>query len=352
MKEKSFSKEDNILSERESSSDVSSGTDGSFFDQEDVNLIENKELDNRRNIINGSLSFINKFEFIKKTNLFYNLYVNNISLVLIINIISLLILLIIIFVKSVYQFLSIRNLSDYFMLAIIASLIPFLASTLSKIILLYNDYKNNDKENENRDLMRLLIQKWNIYYSISLLLLSLNFILKLIIINGYNYRQKIFLIIVILIILLSLIILGIIYYFTKSSDNNILIINLMDKISFPLSISILLSFEIINFVEQFNDLIYINNVFCFLLSCLSLVLMVYFNDILFSLLVTLYQMGGIKNISFHNMSFQLFCTLINMGFIIFMSIKNLRNGFYYQNSDNNYTLIDDQFQDSSEETND
>ena len=352
MKEKSFSKEDNILPERESSSDVSSGTDGSFFDQEDVNLIENKELDNRRNIINGSLSFINKFEFMKKTNLFYNLYVNNISLVLIINIISLLILLIIIFVKSVYQFLSIRNLSDYFMLAIIASLIPFLASTLSKMILLYNDYKNNDKENENRDLMRLLIQKWNIYYSISLFLLSLNSILKLIVIDRYNYRHKIFLIIVVLIILLSLIILGIIYYFTKSSDNNILIINLMDKISFPLSISILLSFEIINFVEQFNDLIYINNVFCFLLSCLSLVLMVYFNDILFSLLVMLYQMRGIKNISFHNMNFQLFCTLINMGFIIFMSIKNLRSGFCYQNNDNNYTLIDDQFQTSSEETND
>ena len=274
----------------------------------------------------------------KKTNLFYNLYVNNISLFLIINIISLLILLIIIFVKSLYLFLSIRNLSDYFMLAIIASLIPFLASTLSKIILLYNDYKNNDKENENRDLMRLLIQKWNIYYSISLILLSLNSILKLI---------------VILIILLSLIILGIIYYFTKSSDNNILIINLSDKISFPLSISILLSFEIINFVEQFNDLIYINNVFCFLLSCLSLVLMVYFNDILFSLLVMLYQMGGIKNMSFHNMSFQLFCTLINMGFIIFMSIKNIRSGFSHQNNnDNNYTLIDDQLQDNSEETND
>lgn len=352
MKEKSSSKEDNILSEKESSSDVSSGTDGSFFDQEDVNLIENKELYKRRNIINGSLSFINKFEFMKKNNLFYNLYIDNISLVLIINIISLLILLIIIFVKSVYLFLSISKLSDYFMLAIIASLVPFLASTLSKIIMLYNDFKNKDKENENRDIMRLLIQKWNIYYSISLLLLSLNSILKLIVIDRYNYRHKIILIIVILIILLSLIILGIIYYFTKSSDNNILIINLMDKISFPLSISILLSFEIINFVEQFNDLIYINNVFCFLLSCLSLVLMVYFNDILFSLLVMLYQMGGIKYISFHNMSFQLFCTLINMGFIIFMSIKNIRSGFCYQNNDNNYTLIDDQFQDNSEETND
>ena len=352
MKEKSFSKEESILSEKESSSEVSSGTDGSFFDQEDANLIENKELDNRRNIINGSLSFINKFEFMKKTNLFYNLYVDNISFVLITNIISLLVLLIIIFVKSVYLFLSISKLSDYFMLAIIVSLVPFLTSTLSKIILLYNDYKNNDKENENRDLMRLLIQKWNIYYSISLFLLSLNSILKLIVIDRYNYRHKIILIIVILIILLSLIILGIIYYFTKSSDNNILIINLMDKISFPLSISILLSFEIINFVEQFNDLIYINNIFCFLLSCLSLVLMVYFNDILFSLLVMLYQMGGIKNISFHNMSFQLFCTLINMGFIIFMSIKNIRSGFCYQNNDNNYTLIDDQFQDNSEETND
>lgn len=352
MKEKSFSKDENILQERESSSDVSSGTDGSFFDQEDVNLIENKELYNRKNIINGSLSFINKFEFMKKTNVFYNLYIDDISLVLIINIISLLILLLIIFAKSIYLFLSISKLSDYFMMAIIVSLVPFLVSTLSKIIILYNDYKNNDKENENKDLMRLLIQKWNIYYSISLLLLSLNSILKLIVIDRYNYRHKIILIIVILIILLSLIILGIIYYFTKSSDNNILIVNLMDKISFPLSISILLSFEIINFVEQFNDLIYINNIFCFLLSCLSLVLMVYFNDILFSLLVMLYQMGGIKYISFHNMSFQLFCTLINMGFIIFMSIKNIRSGFCYQNNDDNYTLIDDQFQDNSEETND
>lgn len=352
MKEKSFSKDENILQERESSSDVSSGTDGSFFDQEDVNLIENKELYNRKNIINGSLSFINKFEFMKKTNVFYNLYIDDISLVLIINIISLVILLLIILAKSIYLFLSISKLSDYFMMAIIVSLVPFLVSTLSKIIILYNDYKNNDKENENKDLMRLLIQKWNIYYSISLLLLSLNSILKLIIIDRYNYRHKIILIIVILIILLSLIILGIIYYFTKSSDNNILIVNLMDKISFPLSISILLSFEIINFVEQFNDLIYINNIFCFLLSCLSLVLMVYFNDILFSLLVMLYQMGGIKYISFHNMSFQLFCTLINMGFIIFMSIKNIRSGFCYQNNDDNYTLIDDQFQDNSEETND
>jgi len=352
MKEKSFSKDENILQERESSSDVSSGTDGSFFDQEDVNLIENKELYNRKNIINGSLSFINKFEFMKKTNVFYNLYIDDISLVLIINIISLVILLLIILAKSIYLFLSISKLSDYFMMAIIVSLVPFLVSTLSKIIILYNDYKNNDKENENKDLMRLLIQKWNIYYSISLLLLSLNSIMKLIIIDRYNYRHKIILIIVILIILLSLIILGIIYYFTKSSDNNILIVNLMDKISFPLSISILLSFEIINFVEQFNDLIYINNIFCFLLSCLSLVLMVYFNDILFSLLVMLYQMGGIKYISFHNMSFQLFCTLINMGFIIFMSIKNIRSGFCYQNNDDNYTLIDDQFQDNSEETND
>ena len=47
------------------------------------------------------------------------------------------------------------------MMAIIALLVPFLASTLSKIILLYNDYKNKDKESENKDLMRLLIQNCN-----------------------------------------------------------------------------------------------------------------------------------------------------------------------------------------------
>ena len=165
--------------------------------------------------------------------------------------------------------------------------------------------------------MRLLIQKWNIYYSISLLLLSLNFLIKLLIVDIFNLYYKIILIIDLLIILFSLIILGVIYYFTKSSKNNILISNTIDFISFPLSISVLLSFTIINFAEQMNNLIFNSSLYCFILLCISLLLMVYFNDILFSFFIFIYQIGGINEISFYNMNFHLFCTLINLGFIFF-----------------------------------
>ena len=162
--------------------------------------------------------------------------------------------------------------------------IPFILSTLIKIIVLYNEFKNKDKEHENKDLMRLLIQKWNIYYSISLFLLSLNLILKILFVDMLNFHYKIILIIDIFIIIFSLIILGIIYYFTKSSNNNILIMKTLEMISFPFSISVLLSFAIINLVDQFNNIIYLDSLFCFLLSCISLLLMSYFNDILFSIL--------------------------------------------------------------------
>ena len=341
-----------LLSDKGSSSEDYSCTEGSFFNEEDQNLIENKELYKKQNIINGSVSFVNKFEFIKNSNFFYKFYINNIPLILIMNILSLIFFLIIICTKIFFLFfMKSVDITNKFMLYIIFLFLPFILLTLVKIIVLYNEFKKNDKENENKDLMRLLVQKWNVYYSISLFLLSLNFILKILMVDIFNYHYKIILIVDILIILFSLIIIGIIYYFTKSSNNNILISKTIDIISFPLSISVLLSFVIINFVDQFNNLIYINSLNCFLLSCISLLVMVYYNDILFSFLILIYQMGGIKEISFYNMNFHLFCTLINFGFIIFMSIKNIRKGFLCSNDENSYSLIDEQFHYATEETN-
>ena len=338
-----------LLSDKALTSEVFSATEGSFFEQEDQNLIENKELYNKQNILNGSISFINKFEFMKNSNYIYKFYINNTPLILIMNILSLIFLLFIIGIKLVFLFF-VRSIiiNNKFMLYIIILFIPFILSTLIKIIVLYDEFKKNDKENENRDLMRLLIQKWNIYYSISIFLLSLNFLLKLLLVDLFNIYYKIILIIDLLIIIFSLIILGIIYYFTKSSNNNILIINTIDFISFPLSISVLLSFTIINCVDQMNNLIFNSSLYCFILLCISLLLMVYFNDILFSFLIFIYQMGGINEISFYNMNFHLFCTLINLGFIIFVSIKNIRKGSLFSNDDNNYLLIDDEFHYSAE----
>ena len=352
MKEKlDLSKQDNNLFYSEiqnlnEDSEVSSGTEDSFFNEEDVNLIENKELYNKRNILNGSISFINKFEFMKNSNFLYKFYINNTSLILLMNISSLIFLLFITCLKIIFfLFFSAMQIYDKYMLSIILIFIPFILSTLIKIIILYDEFKDKYKESENKYLMRLLIQKWNIYYSISLFLLSLNLILKIFFVDILNFHYKIIFIIDIFIILFSLIILGIIYYFTKSSNNNILILKTLDKISFQFSISVLLSFVIINFVDQFNNIIYLSSLFCFLLSCISLLLMVYFNDILFSILILIYQMGGINEISFYNMNFHMFCTLINFGFIICWSIKIKKNGkgcLFSNDDNNNYLLIDDE----------
>ena len=93
-----------------------------------------------------------------------------------------------------------------------------------------------------------------------------------------------------------------------------------------------------------NNLIFNSSLYCFILLCISLLLMVYFNDILFSFFIFIYQIGGINEISFYNMNFHLFCTLINLGFIIFVSIKNIRKGSLFSTDDNNnYLLIDDEF---------
>ena len=328
-----------ILSGGPSSDEISSGTEGSYFDEEDKNLIENKALKNKKKILINTNSFINRFEFIKNSNLFYNCYCENDSNILLTNICSIILFLVSFTAKLIFKIIYKKLYPyNYSIIAISIIVIPFLICTLIKMITIYKNLESKEHENENRDLIRLIKQKWNIYYSMSLLLLTINFLMKFIIIDILQYYIKIILIINIIIILISSVIFGIIYYLTHSS-NNILITNLMDNISFPLSVSVLFSYMIIIFVEQIKTLIYNTPIYCFLLSCLSLILMVYYNDILGALLIFLYQLGGIKTISFYNMNFHTFCTLINFGFIIFMTFKNIRKHFFSNIEDNIYILV-------------
>ena len=319
--------------------DISSGTNESFFFDEDKNLIDKKEVDNKKFIITKTISYTNKFEFYKHNNILYYFFLDNINIILLFNIFSIFVFLIALIAKLFFRIFLIGIISsNLYMILISIMLIPFLICTLYKMILIYNNQDSVDSENENRDLIRLILQKWNIYYSISLLLMSINFTIKLIVIDILNYHYKIFLFIDILIIILSLILFGIIYYLTNSS-NNILITNVIDNISFPLSASYLFSFMIIIFIEQLKTLVYNSILYGFLLTCLSLLLMVYYNDILCAFIIFIYQLGGIKKISFYNMNFHTFCTLINMGFIIFMTFKSIRKHFFSNNDDNVYSLI-------------
>jgi len=342
--------EEQILNSEESSSnkdkntsdDISSGTNESFFLDEDKNLLDKKDGDNKKLIISKAISYTNKFEFFKNNNIIYCFYLDNINYILLFNIFSIfifLIALITFIIKTFFQiFLFGVILSNLYIILISVMFIPFLICTLSKMIIIYYNEDFKDNENENRDLIRLIMQKWNIYYSISLLLMTSNFVIKIIFIDILNYHYKILFFIDILIIIFALIIFGIIYYLTNSS-NDILISNIIDYISFHFSASYLFSYMIIIFIEQLKTLIYNSILYGFLLTCLSLILMVYYNDILGAFLIFIYQLGGIKNISFYNMNFHTFCTLINFGFIIFMTFKSIRKHFFSNNDDNVYCLI-------------
>ena len=322
-----------------SSSEVlSSGTEGSFFDEEDKNLIE-KEMNIKKNVITNTLSFTNKFEFNKNGNCLYNFTCQNKIGILLMNIFSIILFLLAFNIEIIFYIIfKVEKISNYFIIIISILLLPFLICTLIKMIKMLKNSELKDNDIENKDLNRLVIQKWNIYYSISLFLFTINLITKLLFIDILRYHSKIILFFVLLIIIFSLVIFGIIYYLTKSS-NNILITGLMDNISFPLSISMFFSFIIIMCIEQFKTLIYTSPLYSFLISCISLLLMVYYDDILFAFIIFLYQLGGIKSLSFYNMNFHTFCTLINLGFILFMTFKSIRKNFFSQTDDNVYSLV-------------
>ena len=338
-----------ISSNNQSSNEISSGTEESFFEEEDKNLIE-KVAHNKKDVLNNKISFTNKFELLKSSNFLYNFYCENINVILLMNIFSIILFLFVFVVKLIFKiFFNLVNLSDFSIILISILLIPFLFCTLIKMITIYKNLKSNkNDDNENKDLETLIIQKWNIYYSLSLFLLTINFIMKLMLIDKFHYHSKIVLILNILIIFLSLIIFGIIYYLTKSS-NNIIITNLIDNISFPLSISVLFSFIIIIFVEQIKFLINYSHLYTFTLTCVSLVLMSYYNDILFAIFIFLYQLGGVKTISFYNMNFHTFCALVNLWFIIFMTIKSIRKHFFIHSDDNSYILVIEETTDTNDD---
>lgn len=333
-----------VLSDRPSSDEISSGTDGSFFEEEDKNLIE-KEINNKKNVITNTISFTNKFESIKNGNILYYFYCKNLRALILMNIISIILFLSALIFELIFQiFFNLKMITNYYIIIISMMMIPFLICTLIKMIMIFQklEQKDNEDDTENKDLIRLIQQILNIYYSISLFLFSINYLTKLIFIEILNYHFKIIITFELLIIFLSLFIFGIIYFLTKSS-NNILITNLMDMISFPLSISVYFSFLIINNIEQIKSLIYNGPIYAFLLTCVSLLLMVYYDDVLCAFFIFLYQLGEIKHISFYNMNFNTFCALINFGFIIFMTFKSIRKYFFIKNDDNdNYILLNEE----------
>ena len=173
MKEqKSYLNEENymVLSDEELSngtSKISSGTEGSFFEDEDKNLLDKKELNKKKNLVNNAISFTNKFEYIKNANFIYLFYCENINIILLMNILSIICFLIIFIINLFFKiFFKKEVISNYYIILISVMLIPFLVFTLVKLISIFKIFRSNDEENdENKDIIKLIIQKWNILFN-------------------------------------------------------------------------------------------------------------------------------------------------------------------------------------------
>ena len=138
IQDKNFNDGNNLILSDNLSSDVkSSGTEGSYFEDEDKNLIE-KAINNKTDVINNKISFTKKFEFIKNSNCIYNLYCENIKCILLINIFSIILFLIALIIKLICKiFYNKTNISDFYIILISMMLIPFLVSTLIRMIIIY-----------------------------------------------------------------------------------------------------------------------------------------------------------------------------------------------------------------------
>lgn len=307
------------------------------------------------------------------------LFVQNISCLLLIDIISITILI----VLFVVQYLATRTLkkliSGFFLILAI-----FLLATLIRFFILYINFtyvftdiknfhfiknkknnENNNKESNNKNNSQMEInpianatvitktdpndaedvnivhQKWNSFYFISMNLLSIIFLLK-IFFGEEVYEEKgsnkinsisegFFLIIQIIISLFVITISSIMYYWTKplcKPDNDVEIVyeKILSYFTISWSFSTLFAFEVL-FI--FNEIIsyFPSLIFFFILTAIAVPMIYYYNDLIFSGLIALYQIC--YTISEEDRVFTILtgiwsCTTIAI--IVFLEIKVFCNG--------------------------
>ena len=334
-------------------------TSDSFRNDEDLNLLTKPDLRNfnsREIFVNGMESFTDKYLFIQSNNsIFRYLTTNNISLLLLMNIFSLSSLLFLITIKTYFN-LFVTNKVIFFLNIL---LIIFESCSLIKNILLYQCLTEKKINKDDNDILNFLLQKWNMAYPISIFIFSLNIFFQIFFEDIFTIQKNFSIVLKIaefIIQLLVLTILSFIYYESKSNENGNLLYdiinNIFDWISFPLSFSALLSFVIIFFVDFINlSLIDIKN-FCFLiLTGVSVLVMVYYNDFILPIFVLIYQFGRANQIFSFSLNFQKICTAINFCLIVYLFIKINRDKTNI-NEDERYKLLNDGINNNSSDSKD
>ena len=138
-----------------------------------------------------------------------------------------------------------------------------------------------------KDVKRIIKEHYSVNYFIANISLAISFIIPFFIKNNNNVYSLIF-------ALVSLFNFSKIYYSYKSKEENLIITNNFDFCSLSYSITILLSFNLTYIVDIVNCL-YQSELYSFALTLLSIVLISYYNDILFCFCVLIYQIGVVDS---------------------------------------------------------
>ena len=329
----------------------------SYRNDEDLNLLNKPDLNNpnsREIFVNGVESFIDKFLFIKSNNLFFRYIItNDASLLLLMYIISLTTLILLLAIKLYFNFFVSNKIFSFLSILII----PFEFCSLIKNILLYRDLTEKKINKDDNDILMLFLQKWNMIYPISIFIFSLNIFFQIFFEDIFPLQNKFSIVIKIIEIImqfLTLIILSFIYYESKSNKNGNLLYDIINNVfswvSFPLSFSALLSFVLIVFVDYINLIVIDIKNFCFLIiTGVSILVMVYYNDFILPIFVLIYQFCTGNQLFNLEFNFQKICIVTNFCLIIYLFVKMYRDKINVI-EDDKYNLLKDEINYSTKES--
>lgn len=134
-----------------------------------------------------------------------------------------------------------------------------------------------------KDVKRVIKEHYSFNYFIANMTLSFSFITPIFIKNHSSFYSLLF-------ALISLFNFFSIYYSYKSKEENIIIKDNFDFVSLSYSLTIILSFSVTYIADILNNL-YQCDFYSIALTLMSIVLIAYYNDILFCFCVLIYQIG-------------------------------------------------------------
>ena len=183
-------------------------------------------------------------------------------------------------------------------------LIPNCITTLISI--------SKDEEDENK---KILINQYSINYTSSLYFICLYFLTYHFIPNDYDMK-KVYLVIFSII---SLFLISISYINYKEKEKNLFYKNIFYYISLSISLSVYSCFNLIILINTFMQIID-NSISVYGGGIISIILITYYNDIIFSIIYFIYQVNLIEKLDLND-SFFVSC-IINAFCLIFIIITN------------------------------